>query len=510
MHFLPKNRTSRNLLLFVNASCGKVNIRILPSIAAIIVSGALLVGATFAFFSDTETSTGNTLLAGALDLKIDNTSYYNNVLNQSTTWLPADLTNQLFFNFDDVKPGDIGEDTISLHAENDCWICAVITLTENNDNTCTEPEQLDDPTCSEPNGNLLDGELAEKINFIFWADDGDNVLENNEATPGAIIDQGTAADVLNNNTITLADSNVNNIGGIDGQPMAGGVTHYIGKAWCFGTLTPTPLAQDGANNIVSPANSTGGVACDGSLLNNATQTDRVLADIKFTAVQSRNNPGYICQPSASPTPTPTPSSTPTPTPTPGPCELQPDVMLVLDRSGSIDTTELAELKTAAKSFVDTLAPTVVTAHVGMVSFSTSSALNHHLSEDGTSVKNSIDALTATGLTNLQAGIDTASGELANPGDGHDRADGSSPDFMVIVTDGNPNQPGSNANAEAVAAAAADAARAAGTVVYVVGVGNDVDATYLQNEIADDAAHYFSVADYSGLTAALNAIANCPQ
>src|SRR3990167_7489849 len=148
-----------------------------------------------------------------------------------------------------------------------------ITLNENNDNTCTEPELLDDQTCTDPgepgNSNLLDGELAQQIKFIFWADDGDNVLETDEE----VFEQGTAQDVLDNNIIALADSIANNLGGVDGQPMPGGdddqdnpIVNYIGKAWCFGELTLEPLPQADGN---TPANSTGGVDCDGDLLNNA-------------------------------------------------------------------------------------------------------------------------------------------------------------------------------------------------------------------------------------------------
>ncbi|KKW20518.1 MAG: hypothetical protein UY64_C0045G0015, partial [Parcubacteria group bacterium GW2011_GWA1_51_12] len=39
----------------------------------------VVVGATTAFFSDTETSTGNTFTAGAIDLKIDFDGYFNKV-----------------------------------------------------------------------------------------------------------------------------------------------------------------------------------------------------------------------------------------------------------------------------------------------------------------------------------------------------------------------------------------------------------------------------------------------
>jgi len=74
------------------------------------------------FLLCTETSTGNLLQAGELDLEIDNQSYYNGVLNAPTTWTLEQWANQLFFNFLDIKPDDYGEDTISLHAENDYWL----------------------------------------------------------------------------------------------------------------------------------------------------------------------------------------------------------------------------------------------------------------------------------------------------------------------------------------------------------------------------------------------------
>src|SRR3989344_164317 len=303
-----------------------LNTRILLSGATIVPAAALIIGATYAFFSDTETSSGNVLTAGAVDLLIDNESYYNGVLNEDTTWTLSDLTDQLFFDFSDVKPNDLGEDTISFHADNDYWLCAEMTLTNNDDNTCTANEQVDDLTCSEPDADLFDGELAQNINFIFWGDDGDNVLEDDEL----VFEEGTAEEVLDDNAIALADSATNNIGGLTGEPAPGGETVYVGKAWCFGTLTQGSLTQDnlGADSPRTPANSTGGVSCDGSLLDNSTQTDSVLADIKFTAVQSRNNAGFICGQE------PTPTFTPTPTPPTISCEIA-DNIFASDFSNNI-------------------------------------------------------------------------------------------------------------------------------------------------------------------------------
>lgn len=468
--------------------------RILLSILTVGTIGAAVFGVTQAFFSDTEKSTGNVLAAGKLDLKIDNTSYYNHASSSATTWQLKDLTSQdLFFNFNDLKPGDEGEDTISVHVDdNDAWACMDMTLTRDDDVDCTEPEKLDDPSCNDPDGDLFDGELGGLLNFIFWTDDGDNVFETDEP----VIASGSAKSVLDSN-IVLADSATNNVGGNDGEPLEGGKTYNIGKAWCFGTLTPDPvLADTGVSPIVDS-----GVNCDGASINNASQTDSVMADISFRAVQSRHNPTFFCegqQPSITPTITPTP--------TPQACN-QADVMLVLDRSGSISSTELGQLKTAAKDFVDALGLSTLGIHAGKSSFATTGSLNHHLTDDATSLKAAIDAMVSGGFTNLKEGIDLAKAENDNPGDGHDRADLTSPDKMIIITDGHPNRPLPSGTADDVAKASADAARAAGIEVFVVGVGSDVNTAYLQT-VADNAAHYFSVSDYSGLQNTLKNLDLC--
>ena len=264
--------------------------KILYSIGVVVALGAALAGGTGAFFSDTEVSVGNTFTAGAIDLKIGNESYYNGVLSATTTWDIKDLTIEKFFNFLDLKPGDKGEDTIALRVDNnDSYLCANVKLTSNDDNDQTEPEALVDA-----NGTTT-GELASAVNFVWWADDGDNVLEDNEK----VISQGPigALGLGGSTTIALADATTNIWTGTSG-PVPGAKTLYIGKAWCFGTITPASLPQDGLGTTSTrrPSNSTGGVSCDGSLLDNSTQTDSLTADVSFSAVQSRNNPGFQCVP----------------------------------------------------------------------------------------------------------------------------------------------------------------------------------------------------------------------
>ncbi len=265
-----------------------ITARIVLGSAILLAIAAAAIGATFAFLSDTENSEGNTFDAGVLDLKIDNTSYYNGLVSTETTWELDDLDGHLFFNFEDLKPGDWGEDTISIHViNNDAFGCFDSTLTSDDDVSSNEPELLvDDP---EDANNLLDGELGQNIDFIFWVDDGDNVLEATEAQSG-IISEGKANEVLNGLSVTLADSLTNLFGGNPGDPLVGAQTYYIAKAWCFGTLTQAPVA-DGAG--VDPTVN-GGITCDGTALDNSTQTDKLTADIMFSAIQHRGNPNFVC------------------------------------------------------------------------------------------------------------------------------------------------------------------------------------------------------------------------
>ena len=280
-------------------------------------------GATRAIFSDTETSTGNTFTAGAIDLGIDNHGYMdgNECVNVGTeqepnyewqgdspypvpgtpcsdTWtLDYDLSHDAngepethqFFNFNDVKPGDWGEDTISLHVNNnDSYLCSDVTLTSNNDNGLTGPEQKDGDTT----GGDGEGELANAITFIWWADDGDNVLESDEN----VINTGTLGQLGVGNTVTvpLADSETN----IWGESvLPGDSTRYIAKAWCFGDMTVNKVTQDEeTDGSVNNPKIDPGFTCNGAPFDNKTQTDSMTADIDFRAVQSRNNGSFVCEP----------------------------------------------------------------------------------------------------------------------------------------------------------------------------------------------------------------------
>ncbi len=285
-------------------------------ITVLFAGGVIASGATGAFFSDTETSVDNTFVAGAFDLKIDNDSYYNgnrctnigtvqapNFVWQgnapfpvagtpcSTSWIPSDLGNGLlFFNFTDVKPDDEGEDTISLHVENNAYACLDMTLTSDDDKSSNEPE-LGAGDVQEDVNNTWDGELAGTIQMFWWADDGDNVYEvgENQITPGV----QTITNMFGQDrtfSVALADSATNVWTPNNIVPLPANQTVYIAKAWCMGTLALNPVAAgQGQNPSVAS-----GVTCDGTTLGNLSQTDGTTMDIAFRAVQARNNPNFTC------------------------------------------------------------------------------------------------------------------------------------------------------------------------------------------------------------------------
>jgi len=248
-----------------------MNKKILISLCTIVAVAAIVVGVTRAYFSDTETSTGNTFTAGELDLKVDSTCHYNGKVCMqdatgapyhwegsqipcSCTWTETDLIDHLFFNFLDVKPGDRGEDTISLKAvNNDAWLCANIKNLKKFENGCTEPEAVVDSDCGNPGQG--EGELQQKIHMKIWMD----VSNQGTAVPCDNILQPEEL-VLVEDTVIDSNAGVYPLGQIRGDQKV-----CLGVAWWI----PSEVG-----NII--------------------QGDSVTGDISFYAEQVRNNPDFIC------------------------------------------------------------------------------------------------------------------------------------------------------------------------------------------------------------------------
>ena len=183
-----------------------------------------------------------------------------------------------------------------------------------------------------------------------------------------------------------------------------------------------------------------------------------------------------------------------------------DVMLVLDSSDSLSNSDVANLKVAAHSFVDTLMPDGSSlARIGVVDYDTTvqSVLGLTGVAGVATIDGAIDAVGHTGVTEYTAtgpAIDAAQGQFSNNGVPH---------VMVIITDGLPNRPEGNGPGAANAAAAA--ARAAGTEIYVVGVmssgqGGGFDQDLINGLASDpDAQHAFMISNYSGLQSILQSL-----
>jgi predicted ribosomally synthesized peptide with SipW-like signal peptide len=279
--------------------------KILLSVLVVGAVGGTALAATNAFFSDTETSTGNTFTAGNLDLKIDSQATYNDQTATYGNWELKDLAStDLFFNLPDVKPGDSGEDTISLHLNNnDSWACADVTLTSDADVSCTTPEIKDEPGCS--TSDQFTGEMAKNLTFAWWPDlNCDNKMDvGNEfdwkffLSGKSLLDQLTWSDSPNNKILhlTIADSTMNFFMGGPGHttgPLLASTPKYcIGTAWCAGPMSFESNPTGGPYSIV----------CDGKLMNNETQSDQLTADLKFSATQHRNNLDFKCSDTYRPT-----------------------------------------------------------------------------------------------------------------------------------------------------------------------------------------------------------------
>ncbi len=157
-----------------------------------------------------------------------------------------------------------------------------------------------------------------------------------------------------------------------------------------------------------------------------------------------------------------------------------DIVLVLDRSGSMTGTPLANMKTGAKTFIDIIAESTGGAgsgqigsgsRIGIVSFADTAMDNTQLITSVDALKNAVDALVAAGNTNHADAFTKALG-LFDPSSSNAKV-------IVMFTDGKTTAGGPPAPVAAQA-------KAEGVIIYCIGLigsdGIDVDAI---NEWASD-------------------------
>ena len=112
-----------------------------------------------------------------------------------------------------------------------------------------------------------------------------------------------------------------------------------------------------------------------------------------------------------------------------------DVVLVIDRSGSMDGSRMTNAKNAAINFINTMIPADTNLRIAIVSFSSQYqgaqlvTVNRNFTRNITQLKSSVNGLNALGGTHTQAGIIQ----------GRSLFNGSTADnkFMVLLSDGEP-------------------------------------------------------------------------
>lgn len=162
-----------------------------------------------------------------------------------------------------------------------------------------------------------------------------------------------------------------------------------------------------------------------------------------------------------------------------------DIVLILDRSGSMAGSPLANMKAGAKTFIDIIDEATDSSQdghigsgsrIGIVSFSDTATADTQLITSVADLKSAVDALTAGGLTN-HADAFTKATQLFDPLSTNAKV-------MVMFTDG-------KTTAGPPPAPVAAAARASGIIIYCIGlIGSDgIDVAVLNDWATDpDASH----------------------
>ncbi len=159
-----------------------------------------------------------------------------------------------------------------------------------------------------------------------------------------------------------------------------------------------------------------------------------------------------------------------------------DIALVIDSSGSIDSTELASMKSAFNNFVSTFLPDTPT-QMAVVEFDTNASVTAPFTTNVSTLNSAINGAASGGFTNYDDALYDARNLFPN------RAD--KPDLIVFASDGDPNYWGGNSSnnttsdgstppltAMSHAISQANAAKTAGIRIITLGIGNDLNTSNL--------------------------------
>ncbi|HTD65022.1 MAG TPA: Ig-like domain-containing protein, partial [Candidatus Limnocylindria bacterium] len=174
-----------------------------------------------------------------------------------------------------------------------------------------------------------------------------------------------------------------------------------------------------------------------------------------------------------------------------------DVMLVIDRSGSMSGPAYTDARTACTNFVRNMHLISTNGDVlGLVSFNPTATLNQRLTNNTLAMEKAISALgAATNGTCISCGLQTAQDELASS-----RHRPEALPVIILLSDGLPHD--FDTPEEALDTAAQ--AKSAGTRVLTIGLGSGVDPVLMAN-MASSPSDYFFANNSSELGAVFDAI-----
>lgn len=249
---------------------------------AVLLAVLAVVGsATYAFFSDVETSNNNTFTAGSINLSIDSQFSSNGNANGSPISLApsSDNDGRTLYTFTDLKPGDFGRGSFGLNVtSNESYVCAMTTIDSKPDNGIVDPEG----DAGDVTDGTNSGELQNFLQFATFADsngngqyDGSEPLNVNQYN-GGDGNGFTAVEMSAAGWIPVADPSTPNtwltIGSLDPGPV-----YHAGFMYCFGNFDTNGVCSISMNSN-----------------DNIAQTDGINGSLIFQAVQTRNNGDFLC------------------------------------------------------------------------------------------------------------------------------------------------------------------------------------------------------------------------
>ena len=183
--------------------------KITLSLIMIAAVGAIVVGATGAYFSDTEISTGNTFTAGTLDLNLE-----------------GDNIDVLMFNVSSLAPGSSGDEEVNLEnvGNLDGFLDISFLNLVNDDVSCNDPESDVDETC----GASEVGELADNLDVLAYLDENDNNVYN----------AGTDVLIYDNKAVDIAGEQLSD------QALSSGSTKIFRLEWSVDSSVGNIIQSD--------------------------------------------------------------------------------------------------------------------------------------------------------------------------------------------------------------------------------------------------------------------------